>query len=75
MRADAVQLGIQIIEMRQIAHADRAAADLVFIGRADAAPGGADLARACRFLAQAVQIAVEGQDQRRIFGNVQNSAD
>jgi hypothetical protein len=47
----------------QVAHPDRAAADLVLIGRADAAPGGADLAGPRSVLAQRVEVAVEGQDQ------------
>src|SRR3546814_8726820 len=55
--------------MSKIANADRAAPDLVLIGRADAAPGGADLARARRGLAQRVEVAVKGQDQRAIVGD------
>src|SRR3546814_16716882 len=47
----------------------RAAADLVLIGGADAAPGGADLARPRRGLAQRVEVAVKGQDQRAIVGD------
>ena len=39
--AQPVKLGLEMIEVRQIAHPDRAAADLVFIGRANAAPGRA----------------------------------
>ena len=69
MRAEPVELRIQRVEMRQIAHPDRAAADLVLVSRADAAPGGADLAGARRGLAQAVEIAVERQDQRAIVGD------
>ena len=69
--AEAVKLGFERVEMRQIANADRAAADLVLVSRADAAPGGADLALACRRLAQAVQIAVERQDQRAVVRNRQ----
>src|SRR3546814_20262690 len=42
---------------------------LVFIGGADAASGGADLARAGGGFAQRVEVAVKGQDQRTIVGN------
>src|SRR3546814_21147604 len=58
-----------MVEMRQVADADRAAADLVLIGRADAAPGGADLAGARRSFAQRYEVAVKGQDQRAIVGD------
>ena len=44
--AQAVELGVEFVQMGKVADADRAAADLVLIGRADAAAGGADLARA-----------------------------
>jgi hypothetical protein len=37
--------GSSVVQVGEVAHADRAAADLVLVGRADAAPGGADLAR------------------------------
>ena len=53
MRAKPVELRLERVEMGEVAHADRAAADLVLIGRADAAPGRADLALARRSFAQA----------------------
>ena len=71
MGADAVELRAQRAEMGEVADPDRAAADLVLIGRADAAPGGADLARARGVLAQRVEIAVEGQDERAGVGDLQ----
>ena len=71
VRADAVKLCIQIIEMGQIAHADGTPANLVLISRANAPPGGADLSSPAGIFAQAIQIAVERQDERRVFGNVQ----
>ena len=46
VRAQAVELRLEIVEMGEVADADRAAADLVLVSRADAAPGGADLAGA-----------------------------
>ena len=60
-----VDLGRQHFAVGQIADADGAAADLVLIGRADAAAGGADLACPAKLLAGAVEIAVHRQDQRR----------
>ena len=69
MRAEAIELRLERVEMRQIAHAYRPAADLVLVSRADTAPGGADLALARRGFAQAIQIAVERQDQRAVIRN------
>ena len=66
--AEAVELRPELAEMGEIAHPNRAAADLVLIGRADAAAGGADLALARGVLAQRVEIAVEGEDQRAGLG-------
>ncbi len=44
VRGQAVELRVELVEVRKVADADRTAADLVLIGGADAAPGGADLA-------------------------------
>ena len=52
-----VDLRGQRLEILQIDHVDRATSDLVFIGGADAAFGGADRARAGRILAQRVELA------------------
>ncbi len=71
MGADAVELRSERAEMGEVADPDRAAADLVLIGRADAAPRGADLAGPRGVLAQRVEIAVEGQDQRAGVGDLQ----
>ena len=71
MRAQAVDLDLQVVFIGQVADADGAAADLVLIGRADAATGGADLAGARRVLTQAVEVAVERQDQRAGLGDLQ----
>ena len=67
--AQAVELRPEFAEMREVADADRAAADLVLIRRADAAPRGADLARARRILAKRVEVAVDRQDQRACLGD------
>ena len=64
LRAERRQIG-------QIGHADGAAADLVLVGRADAAAGRADLrARIGRF-ALLVELAVQRQDEAGILGNAQ----
>ncbi len=60
------------IGIGQVADPDRAAADLVLISRADAAPGGADLQPVAEgILAHAVELAVDRQDQRGIVGDAQ----
>ena len=66
-----VELGGQRFRLGQIADADRAAGHLVLIGRADAAPGRADLAVAPRRLARAVQGRMQRQDQRGVIGDAQ----
>ena len=71
MRGQPVELGVELVEMRQIAHPDRTPAHLVLIGGADAAPRRPDLARTRRILAQRVEITVKRQDQRAIVGDVQ----
>ena len=72
VRAQAVEQRVELVEMGEVADADRAAADLVLIGRADAAPRGADLARADGVLAQRVEVAVDRQDQRAGLGDHQH---
>ena len=72
VRAEPVEQRVEIVELGEVADPDRAAADLVFIGRADAAAGGADLARARRILAQCVEVAVDRQDQRAGVGDHQH---
>ena len=69
VRAEAVKLRIHRIEVGQIAHTQRTAAHLVFIGRADPAARGSDLAGAGRGFAQAIEITVKRQDQRAVVGN------
>ena len=60
---------LELVQVREVAHAHRAAADLVLVGRADAAPGGADLALARRRLAHHVELGVDRQDQRAVVGD------
>jgi hypothetical protein len=68
---DAVHLGSEGAQVLKVLHADGASADLVLVGRADAAPGGADLALAGSGLAQHVKFAVQRQDQRGVLGDPQ----
>src|SRR5258708_4162096 len=81
-RIEAAQQGIvmqqQMVELvaeaggvGEVAQAYGAAPDLVLIGRADAAAGGADLLLAARLLACAVDLSVRGQDQRRVLGDLE----
>ena len=66
--AQTIQLRVKSIQMCQVTHADRAAANLVLISRTNTATGGANLARASGSFAQAIEIAVDRQDQRAIVG-------
>ena len=60
VRAQTVQLRIKRIQMRKIAHANGAAADLIFISRANTAASRTDLARTGGGFAQAIQITMDG---------------
>ena len=71
MRQQALDLGLERARGSQILHADGAAADLVLVGRADAAAGGADLALAGGFLAQLIELAMQRQDQRGVIGDAE----
>ena len=71
MHENAIDLRFERVEIVQILHADRAASDLVFIGRSDPATRRSDLARAGGGFAQLVEFAVQRQDQRRVLGNAQ----
>ena len=64
--AKPVKLGIQGIKMRKVAHTNRATPHLVFIGRANTAACGSDLARTCCSLTQPVKVTVDRQDQRAV---------
>ncbi len=67
MSAQAVEQGVELVEVREVADADGAAADLVLISRADAAAGGSDLGAAGRILTQRIEVAVDGEDERAGF--------
>src|SRR5690242_8252833 len=64
VRAEAIEQRPHVLEPREVADADRAAADLVLIGRADTSARGADLPRARCILAKRVEVAVDGEYQR-----------
>ena len=72
VRAQAVEQRSELPEMGEVAHPDRAAADLVLVGGADAAARRADLAGARSIFAQAVEVAVDGQDQRARLSDPQD---
>ena len=72
MRAQAVEQRPKLAEVSKVADADGAAADLVLVRGPDAAAGRADLPRARRILAQPVEIAVDGQDERTGLGDAQH---
>ncbi len=73
MRQDAIDLGGQRLHVGQIHDADGAAADLVFVGRANAAARGADLGAAVGggVFAHAIKFAVQGKNERGIVCNAQ----
>ena len=64
VRQEPVDLEIQRAGIGEVGDADRPAADLVLIGRADAAPGRADPGAGIggRILADAVELAVQPQE-------------
>ena len=65
-------LVVERVGLGEIHQADRPAADLVLISRANAALGRADLHAAdVRRLAIRVEFAMEGQNQRHVFGNLE----
>ena len=70
MGEQALDLAVEAGEILEVGHPG-AAADLVLIGRADAAAGGADLAGAGGILADDVELAMERQDQHGIVGDAQ----
>ena len=66
----AVDLGAQSAEVLEVLGADGAPSDLVLVGRADAAPGGADALLGGSRLAQLVELAMQRQDQRGVLGDL-----
>src|SRR5215217_5809532 len=72
VREQTLDLGHQGVGFGEVDETDGAAANLVFIGRADAAAGGTDLEAGIGVFADAVKLAMERQDQRRVVGNAQD---
>src|SRR5690606_13133997 len=68
----ALNLRLKRFRLGQIDDADGATANLVFIGRANAALGRADLEARIGAFAHGIEIAVDGEDERGIFGNAQH---
>ena len=64
----------QRVEVGEVIEADGAPPDLVLVGRADAALGGADLGAGAAALAQGIEFPVERQDQRGVVGDAQGLA-
>ena len=58
-------------QVGQIHEADGAPADFVFVGRADAALGGADAGRRILRLAHRFELAMQRQNQSCVFGDAQ----
>jgi len=71
VRQQAVDLVRQRVEIGEIHQADGAAADLVFIGGADAALRGADRGGLVGGFPQAIEFAMQRQNQRDVFGDAQ----
>src|SRR5690606_17076437 len=67
----ALNLRLKRFRLGHIDDADGATANLVFIGRANAALGRADLEARIGAFAHGIEIAVDGEDERGIFGNAQ----
>ena len=58
--------------MSEVAYADGAASHLVLVSGSDAPPRSADFAGARCILAQAIEVAVDGEDQRTGFSHPQH---
>jgi hypothetical protein len=71
MRQQAVDLVGQRIGIGEIHQPDGAAADLVLIGRADAALGGADGMDRVAGFAQRIEVTMQRQNQRDVLGDAQ----
>ena len=71
MAQNAFDLRLQRGQVGEVHHAHGAAADLVFVGWADATLGGADLTLTGSSLAQSIKLAVKRQDQSRVLGDPQ----
>ena len=71
MRQQPVDLVRQRVEVGQVHQANRAAADLVLIGRTDAAARGSDRGDGVGGFPQGVELAMQGENQRDVLGDAQ----
>ena len=71
MHQQALDLGAERRQVGKVHEADGAAADLVLVGRADAALGGADAALGIVGLADRLELAMQRQDQGGVLGDAQ----
>ena len=67
MCAKPVEQRVEFAKMGKVTDPDRPSPNLVFIGRTDATPGRADLARTAGVLAQRVEVTVDGKNKRTGF--------
>ncbi len=68
---DLAELGGEFFALEQVLHAHRAPRHLVFVGRADAAAGGADGIGAARHFARLIQRDMRRKDQRAVGRDAQ----
>src|SRR3990167_441655 len=68
VRQQAVKLEVEGCGIGKVRNANGAAANLVFVSRADAATRGADLRASGGFFARGVDVLVPGQDEAGIVG-------
>ena len=71
MQQQLAEPGPERFDIAQVAEAYGAAADLVLVGRADAAAGGAEPGAAACLLPRLVELAVDRQDQADVLGDRQ----
>jgi hypothetical protein len=71
MREQPLDLLRQGREVGEVHEPDGTAADLVLVGRADAALGGANLRAGAAAFAQCIELAVDGENQRGVFSDAQ----
>jgi hypothetical protein len=69
MRQQPIDLVRQRVKIGKVHQADGAPADLVLIGRPDAAAGSADRRGRVGGFAQGIELAVQRQNQRDVFGD------
>ena len=71
MHQNTIDFAAERFEVLQILHPDSASPNLVFIRRPNAAPRRADLTGTGCGFAQLIELAMQRQDQRRVFSDAQ----